>query len=137
MTNNRTVIRRADLEKMFEEAPSYKKRKYGRKHDTEYYTMREIMGKYNVSRKGAMNRINKFRIPKIYDGRNTFFPKKAVEENFAELISDVVFSDFYTIQQIMEKFGMSHAAVLSYVQRHNISRRGCVKSQILAQPIIN
>ena len=123
MTNNRTVIRRADLEKMFEEAPSYKKRKYGRKRDTEYYTMREIMGKYNVSRKGAMNRINKFRIPKIYDGRNTFFPKKAVEENFAELISDVVFSDFYTIQQIMEKFGMSHAAVLSYVQRHNISRK--------------
>lgn len=27
MTNNRTVIRRADLEKLFEEAPSYKKKK--------------------------------------------------------------------------------------------------------------
>lgn len=123
MTNNRTVIRRADLEKLFEEAPSYKKRKYGRKSDTEYYTMREIVEKYNVSRKGAMNRIKKFRIPKIYDGRNSFFPKKAIEENFAELISDVVLSDFYTIQQIMEKFSMTHAAVLSFVQRHNVSRK--------------
>lgn len=85
--------------------------------------MREIVEKYNVSRKGAMNRIKKFRIPKIYDGRNSFFPKKAIEENFAELISDVVLSDFYTIQQIMEKFSMTHAAVLSFVQRHNVSRK--------------
>lgn len=123
ITNNRTVIRRSDLEKMFEEAPSYKKRKYGRKNDTEYYTMRDIVEKYNVSRKGAMNRIKKFRIPKIYDGRNTFFPKKAVEENFAELLSDVVVTDFYTIPQIMEKYDMTHNAVLSFVQRHNISRK--------------
>ena len=49
--------------------------------------------------------------------------KKAIEENFAELISDVVLSDFYTIQQIMEKFSMTHAAVLSFVQRHNVSRK--------------
>lgn len=82
ITNNRTVVRRSDLEKLFEEAPSYKKRKYGRKNDTEYYTMRDIVEKYNVSRKGAMNRIKKFRIPKMYDGRNTFFPKKAVQDKF-------------------------------------------------------
>lgn len=58
----------------------------------------------------------------MYQGRNTFYDKALVDIHFAELIAEVDMNDYYTIDQIMEKFSMSHAAVLSFVQRNDIPR---------------
>ena len=58
----------------------------------------------------------------MYQGRNTFYDKVLVDIHFAELIAEVDMNDYYTIDQIMEKFSMSHAAVLSFVQRNDIPR---------------
>ena len=43
---NKTFVRTSDLDKMFDEASPYKKRKYQIKEEQEYYTLREIMEKY-------------------------------------------------------------------------------------------
>ncbi len=123
LSENRIVIRRSDLDSLFDNAPTFKKKKYGRKTESEYYTMREIIEKFGISRKAVRTRINKYNIPIVFEGRNSFFPKKVVNEKFAALTETVSDSDYYTIPQIMEKFGMSHSAVLNYVKRHNISRK--------------
>ena len=39
----RTIIRKSDIEKMFDDAPGYKKRSYGRKQTVLYYTTNEIL----------------------------------------------------------------------------------------------
>ena len=123
LSENRIVIRRSDLDSLFDNATTFKKKKYGRKVESEYYTMREIMEMFGISRKAARNWVNKYNIPIVYEGRNSFFPKKLVDEKFSTLTISFSESDFYTIQQIMEKFSMTHAAVLSFVQRHNVSRK--------------
>jgi len=43
LSENRIVIRRSDLDSLFDNATTFKKKKYGRKVESEYYTMREIM----------------------------------------------------------------------------------------------
>lgn len=65
----RTLVRRSDLEAMFDNAPAYVKRN-NRKHknDSDSYTMKEICDKFQVTRKVAMRRIEHFDIPKIYEG---------------------------------------------------------------------
>lgn len=119
----RTLIRRTDLEAMFDNAPAYVKRN-NRKHkiDSDTYTMKEICDKYQVTRKVAMRRIEHFDIPKIYEGRNVSFSKNAVDRYFAELIEEFDKEEYYTIQQIMDKFSMSYSAVLSFAMRHKIPR---------------
>ena len=60
-----TLVRRSDLEKFFDEAVPYKKTSYKKKADNEYYTLREIMEKYNLGRKAVWNRCEKLGIPKV------------------------------------------------------------------------
>lgn len=118
----KTIIRKTDLEKLFDDASPYKRRSYGRKESRQYYTMTEIVEKYNISRKAAKGRLDRLGILPVYEGRNTFFNKNAVDVGFAELLEEVNLENYYTIPQIMEKYAMSKAAVLAFVMRHNIPR---------------
>ena len=69
-----------------------------------------------------MRRIEQFDIPKIYEGRNVSFSKTAVDRYFSELIEDFDKENYYTIQQVMEKFNMSYSAVISFAKRHKLPR---------------
>ena len=69
-----------------------------------------------------MTRVEKYNIPKVYQGRNCFFDRALVDVHFAQLIADIDLRDYYTIPQLEEKYKMSHAAVLSFVTRNKIPR---------------
>ena len=81
-----TIIRRSDIDKAFDNAPDYKKRTVfsKKKEDSEYYTTQEICEKYHLGRKAILARCDRFSIPKVYEGRNTFFKKAYVDAHFAE-----------------------------------------------------
>lgn len=83
-----TIIRRSDVERLFDNAPQYRKRvnQLGRKPTSKHYTMRQIMERYNISKKMAMNRLAKFPIAKFYQGRNVYYSKEDVEKYFANLL---------------------------------------------------
>lgn len=117
----RTRIRKSDLEAIFENT-QYKKRSYRKKQLSDAYTMKEICEKFQMTRKVAMRRIEHYNITKIYDGRNVTFPKATIDRYFVELIEDFNKDDYYTIPQIIEKFNMTHSAILSFAARHKIPR---------------
>ena len=133
----KTIIRRSDLERMFDDAPNYKRRSYGRKEVLQYYTMSDIVERYNISRKAAKGRLIRMGIQPIYEGRNTFYNKNAVEINFAELLEEIHLENYYTTEQIMEKYAMTKGAVLSFVQRHNIPRINRLKKVYYAKSHID
>ena len=120
----KTLIRRKDIERIFDNPPEYKSRSVdpNLKKKREYYTMRQIEEKYRCSKKAVRTRIEKYNIPKIYQGRNTYFDKALVDLHFAELIAEFDRRDYYTIEQLEEKYQMSHQAVLSFVLRNKIPR---------------
>lgn len=120
----KTLIRRKDLDSLFENAPEYKTHSLEpkTKQKREYYTMRQIEEKYKCSKKAIRNRIEKYNIPKVYQGRNTYFDKALVDIHFAELIAEFDRSDYYTAEQLEEKFNWNHQSVLSFVQRNKIPR---------------
>lgn len=118
----KTYVRREDLDKYFEEASTYKKRSYKRKEDQEYYTLREIMEKYNIGRKAVWGRCDRLGIPKIYEGRNTFFSKKAIDAKFADLLEEIDLDNYYTIDQIMTKYNMTRDTAMGFVIYHNVPK---------------
>ena len=120
----KTIIRRTDLEKMFDEAPQYTKRKNNRanKPQSELYSTQDIMKKYNIGKKAVIGRCNRYDIPKIYEGRNVFYSRELIHKYFADLKAEYNREDWYSVEEIMEKFNMSYTAVISFVMRHSIPR---------------
>ena len=112
----KTLIRRADIERLFDN-PAYHSHSEKKLEKREYYTFRQIMEKFKCSKKAIMTRVEKYNIPKVYQGRNCFFDRALVDVHFAQLIADNDLRDYYTIPQLVEKYKMSHAAVLSFVTR--------------------
>lgn len=120
----KTIVRRKDIEHLFDNPPEYKSRSLDpkMKQKREYYTMRQIEEKFKCSKKAIRFRVQKFNIPKMYQGRNTYFDKALVDLHFAELIADFDMRDYYTAAQLEEKYNWSHQAILSFVQRNKIPR---------------
>ena len=118
----KTIIRRKDIERLFDNPPTYQSHSEKKQEKREYYTFRQIMEKFKCSKKAVMTRVQKYNIPKAYQGRNCFFDRALVDVHFAQLIAEVDLRDYYTIQQLEEKYSMSHQAVLSFVQRNKIPR---------------
>ena len=118
----KTIIRRKDIERLFDNPPTYQSHSEKKQEKREYYTFRQIMEKFKCSKKAVMTRVEKYNIPKAYQGRNCFFDRALVDVHFAQLIAEVDLRDYYTIPQLEEKYSMSHQAVLSFVQRNKIPR---------------
>lgn len=120
----KTLIRRKDIDKLFDEAFEYKHNKAKKRWQpvSKYYTMGEIVEKYKISRKTVWRRCDRFNIPKIYEGRNTFFPRTDIEKHFDELIEEFDPEEYYTPDQVMAKYHMTHAAVLVFARRHKVPR---------------
>ena len=118
----KTIIRRKDIERLFENPPTYQSHSEKKQEKREYYTFRQIMEKYKCSKKAIMTRVEKYNIPIVYQGRNCFFDRALVDVHFAQLVAEIDLCDYYTIPQLEKKFNMSHQAVLSFVQRNKIPR---------------
>ena len=118
----KTIIRRKDIERLFDNPPTYQSHSEKKQEKREYYTFRQIMEKFKCSKKAVMTRVEKYNIPKVYQGRNCFFDRALVDVHFAQLIAEIDLRDYYTPPQLEEKYKMSHAAVLSFVTRNKIPR---------------
>ena len=118
----KTIIRRKDIDKLFDNPSSYQTHTEKKQEKREYYTIRQISEKFKVSKKAILHRCEMYNIPKVYQGRNCFFDRALVDVHFAQLIAEFDLRDYYTIPQLEEKYKMSHMAVLSFVQRNKIPR---------------
>lgn len=102
----KTLIRRKDIDGLFDRPKEYQART-GKIHEKrEYYTVSQIVNEFHTTRRAVWNRCEKYGIKKVYQGRNTFYDKALVDIHFAELIAEVDMNDYYTIDQIMEKFSI-------------------------------
>lgn len=118
----RTIIRKSDIEKMFDNAPDYKKRNYGRKQTVLYYTTNEILEKYQIQKKTLYRRCKLYSIPKVEEGSRVFYNRTLIDKYFADLAEEINPDCYYTPEQVMEKYGMSRNAVVTFALRHNIPR---------------
>ena len=136
-TPAKTIVRRSDIEALFENPPVYIKRNNNKsKMEGGTYTMHDIVKKYKVSKRVAERRIDKFGIPKIMHGRNVSYKCADIDKYFNELTEDVNSDFYYTVEEVMEKYNMTHQAVVAFARRHNIPRKTRSKSYIIRKRIL-
>ena len=129
LSSRMTLIRRADIERIFESHVYTKKVKPGRKPITEFYTTTEIKEKFGVSESWVFKIGKEKNIPKILHHGKTYWSKQHVEKHFAKHIENNAIVEWYSVQDMMEKFNMTTSAVYCFVSKYGIPKKK-VKSSV-------
>ena len=129
LTSRLTIVRKADIEKMFEGRVYTKKVKPERKPITEFYTTTEIKDKFGVSESWVFKIGKEKNIPKILHYGKTYWSKQHVEKHFAKHIENNAIVEWYSVQDMMEKFNMTTSAVDCFVSKYGIPKKK-VKSSV-------
>lgn len=129
LSSRMTLIRRADIEQIFESHVYTKKVKPERKPITEFYTTNEIKEKFGVSESWVFKIGKEKNIPKILHHGKTYWSKQHVEKHFAKHIENNAIVEWYSVQDMMEKFNMTTSAVYCFVSKFNIPKKK-VKSSV-------
>lgn len=90
----------------------------------EYYSTKEIKEKYNVCDSWIFEFTKKQGIPKITTGKDTYWSKKHVDLFFRKKAPNPEIVDWYTVSEIMEKFGYtSPNTVYSFAGTYSIPKK--------------
>ena len=123
LTSRLTIVRKADIEIMFEGRVYTKKVKPERKPITEFYTTKEIQEKFGVSEAWVFKLAKEKKIPKVLHHGKTYWSKQHVDKHFAKHIENNSIVEWYSVQDMMEKFNMTTSAVSCFVSKFNIPKK--------------
>lgn len=87
---------------------------------TEYYTAEEIAQKYKVNAKWVWTYTRQHKVPKVRIRQFNYYSKKHIDAAFAKYEVDSDLTEWYTPEDIQEKYGMTRVAIRSHVYRNNI-----------------
>ena len=129
ITSRLTFVRRCDIDAMLTNATYTKRVKPERKPITEFYTTTEIKEKFGVSESWVFKIGKEKNIPKILHHGKTYWSKQHVEKHFAKHIENNAIVEWYSVQDMMEKFNMTTSAVYCFVSKYGIPKKK-VKSSV-------
>ncbi len=118
----RTRIRRIDIEKVFDKAIVCRKREKDDRPTELYYSTKEILEKFGIEKKTLYRRCRMYGIEKIADGNRTLYDRALIDKYFDDLIEDVDLDRYYTMAEVMKRYGMTRSAVTTFVMRNAIPR---------------
>ncbi|MDA3894229.1 MAG: helix-turn-helix domain-containing protein [Salinivirgaceae bacterium] len=125
MTNRKVLILKTDLLTVFDNNQAYEKPKaIKRKPITEFYTIEEIKDKFNVANTWVFNIIKKNNIPKTQYNGKTHVSKKHIDKYFEAKDRDTAnINEWYTVQELINKYGLTRDQVYTRINRFNIPRK--------------
>lgn len=129
LSGKKSLIRRADIELMMKTKPYERIMPKDDFDITEYYTAEEIAQKYKVNAKWVWTYTRQHKVPKVRIRQFNYYSKKHIDAAFAKYEVDSDLTEWYTPEDIQEKYGMTRVAIRSHVYRNNIpSRRSTGRS---------
>ncbi len=122
--DGKTLIRRSDIDKMFEYITvSENKQPREKAPITEFYTTAEIKEKYGVKESWLYKIAKEHNIPRTFNRGKTYWSKKHIDAYFAKKAPDVSITEWYSVAEIQEKFGMTLSAIYSFVSKNVIPKK--------------
>lgn len=120
----KTLIRRKDIDMLFESSATYNKRLPQEKAPiTEFYTTAEVKEKYNIVDSWIFVVAKKHNIPRTFNRGKTYWSKKHIDNYFGKKAADPEITEWYSVQEIQDKFGMSLAAIYTLTSKNAIPKK--------------
>ena len=120
ISGKKSLIRRADIELMLKTKPYESIKPKDDVDITEYYTAEQIAEKYKVNTKWVWTYTREHDVPKVKIRQFNYYSKKHIDAAFAKYRTDDALTEWYTPEDIQEKYGMTRVAIRSHVYRNNI-----------------
>ncbi len=122
-----SIIKRSDIDKMLDSKP-YQKATLNNKQSsstpiTDFYTTAEIKEKYKVADSWIFVVAKKYNIPKTFNRGKTYWSKKHIDRYFSAKAPSSEITEWYTVEEIQEKFEMTLAAIYTFVNRNPIPKK--------------
>lgn len=122
-----TLIRRKDIESLFDEIEPYEILTTGeRKPIDDWYTLDDITEKYGLLRHRIRKIINAEEIPTKKDGTRTLIAKGKIDAYFRKKGFDTTLSnlsEWITTPEIMETYNMTENSIRVFVSRYSIPKK--------------
>ena len=146
LSNRMALVRRSDIEKMFEANPynrvvpcskskktvpkknesanSKKQKSQPSSHNSdevlEYYSGEEVMQTYKVKQSWLYTTAKRHQIPVCRIAGHNYYSKKHVDAVFGTSVDHDIIIDWLSSQEVAERYGINLTAVRSYAYRHKI-----------------
>ena len=120
----KTIIRKRDIEALFDNASPYKKHLPRAKQSiTDFYTTAEIKEKFGVKESWIYEIAKEYNIPRTFNRGRTYWSKKHIDSYFAKKAPDASITEWYSVAELQEKFGMTLSAIYTFVYKNVIPKR--------------
>ena len=120
----KTIIRKRDIEALFDNASPYKKHLPRSKQSiTDFYTTAEVKENYNIQESWLYKIAKEHNIPRTFNRGRTYWSKKHIDSYFAKKAPDASITEWYSVAELQEKFGMTLSAIYTFVYKNVIPKR--------------
>ena len=123
--DRKTLVRKADIENMttYIEQETTDKQIINKTPTTDFYTTAEVKEKFNVAESWIFAIAKKNNIPRTFNRGKTYWSKKHIDAYFAKKAPNPDITEWYSTQEMQEKFGMTLAAVYCFVSKNAIPKK--------------
>lgn len=118
-----SFIKRIDIESMLNNRPYETRQTKTIIPITEFYTTAEVKEKYNVVDSWIFVLAKKHNIPRTFNRGKTYWSKKHIDNYFSKKAANPDITDWYSVQEIQEKFDMTLAAIYTLASKNAIPKK--------------
>lgn len=118
-----SFICKGDIDRMLEARPYEQRHPKDTIPITDFYTTAEVKEKFNVAESWVFAIAKKNNIPRTFNRGKTYWSKKHIDAYFAKKAPNPDITDWYSTQEIQEKFGMTLSAVYCFVSKNAIPKK--------------
>ena len=118
-----SFIRKGDIDRMFEARPYEQRQPKDTIPITDFYTTAEVKEIYHVNESWIFAIAKKHGIPRTFNRGKTYWSKKHIDAYFAKKAPDPDISEWYSTQDMQEKFGMTLSAIYTFAHKNAIPKK--------------
>lgn len=117
------LLRKEDIDELFNRSTEFRIQSKERTPITEFYTTAEVKEKYNVVDSWIFVVAKKHNIPRTFNRGKTYWSKKHLDNYFSKKAANPEITEWYTVQEIQEKFDMTLAAIYTLASKNAIPKK--------------
>ena len=117
------LLKKEDIDKLFNTPTEFHTPTKEKAPITDFYTTVEVKEKYHINESWIFAIAKKHGIPRTFNRGKTYWSKKHIDVYFAKKAPDPDITEWYSTQEMQEKFGMTLSAIYTFAHKNTIPKK--------------
>ena len=117
------LLKKEDIDKLFNTPTEFHTPTKEKAPITDFYTTAEVKEKYHINESWIFAIAKKHGIPRTFNRGKTYWSKKHIDVYFAKKAPDPDITEWYSTQEMQEKFGMTLSAIYTFAHKNAIPKK--------------